>query len=282
MAPSTGAPTVAPPQASVALALPRAPLIADVDGLQPSGASFPVAVIVGAVISNVHVAVRDALAVLPQASVAVNVRVWLRKHPLLCIGPSEVDVTVAPPQPSAAVAEPNAALITDEEGLQPRAPLPGVPVAVTVGGVKSNVQVAVRDVAAVFPHASVAVNVLVCERRHPLLCTTPSDVVTVGLAHASVALAEPSAALIADDEGLQPNAPFAGVPVAVIVGGVLSVQIFIANGAIKSFNSAVGEAEDFVFMNIEVNGSARQGVPMPFPNNAVMSRAPSTNINESG
>jgi len=97
-----------------------------------------------------------------------------------------------------------------------------------------------------------------------------------------VALAEPNAALIADEEGLQPNWPFAGVPDEVIVGGVLSVQIFMSNGAIKSFNSAVGAAEDFVLIKIVVKGSARHGVPIPLPNNAVMSRAPSTNINESG
>ena len=75
IAPSDGVPTVAPPQASVADALPSAPLMADVDGLHPSAVLSPVAVIVGGVISNVQVAVRDAVAVLPQASVAVHVRV---------------------------------------------------------------------------------------------------------------------------------------------------------------------------------------------------------------
>ena len=54
-----------------------------------------------------------------------------------------------------------------EEGLVPRVKL--VPVAVIVGGVTSIIHVADRDAVAMFPHASVAVNVLVCERTHPLL-----------------------------------------------------------------------------------------------------------------
>ena len=54
-------------------------------------------------------------------------------------------------------------------GLHPSAPLAGVPVVVIVGAVTSTVHVAVLDPVAVLPHASVAVNVLVCERLHPLL-----------------------------------------------------------------------------------------------------------------
>jgi len=74
--------TVGVPQASVAVAVPRAPLIVAVDGLHPSDVAAPVAVMVGAVTSTVHVAVRDAVAVLLHASVAVNILVWLRSHPL--------------------------------------------------------------------------------------------------------------------------------------------------------------------------------------------------------
>ena len=47
-------------------------------------------------------------------------------------------------------------------------------------------------------------NVLVCERRHPLLCTEPSLCVTVGVPQASVAVALPSEA--AGFDGLHPNA----------------------------------------------------------------------------
>jgi len=67
--------TVGVPQASVAVALPSAPLmVADV-GLHPSGASLPVAVSIGGVRSSVQVAVRDADDVLPHISVADHVRI---------------------------------------------------------------------------------------------------------------------------------------------------------------------------------------------------------------
>jgi hypothetical protein len=70
-------------QASVAVAVPNAPFIAAVDGLHPSSSAPPVAVSVGAVISNVHVAVREVEDVLPQASVAIHVLVCERPQPLL-------------------------------------------------------------------------------------------------------------------------------------------------------------------------------------------------------
>jgi len=73
------------------------------------------------------------------------------------------------PHASVAVAAPNAASIAAEVGLQPKAPLAGVAVAVITGAVISSVQVAVRDVVDVLPQKSVAVNVLVCERKQPLL-----------------------------------------------------------------------------------------------------------------
>ena len=66
------------PQLSVAVAVPKAASIAAAVGLQPKSALFavePVAVITGAVISNVQLMVRDALDVLRQPSVAVHVLV---------------------------------------------------------------------------------------------------------------------------------------------------------------------------------------------------------------
>jgi len=66
------------PQLSVAVAVPRAALIVAEDGLheviEPL-AGVPVAVITGAVTSNVQVAVRDVLEEFPQASVATHVLV---------------------------------------------------------------------------------------------------------------------------------------------------------------------------------------------------------------
>ena len=57
----------------------------------------------------------------------------------------------------------------------------------------------------VFPQASIAVNVLVCERLHPLLTIGPSVVVNVGVPQASKALATPSIVGIAVGAGLQPR-----------------------------------------------------------------------------
>jgi hypothetical protein len=49
------------------------------------------------------------------------------------------------------------------------------------------------------------VNVLICERLQPVLVIAPSLCDKVGVPHASVALAEPSAAVIADEDGLHPK-----------------------------------------------------------------------------
>jgi hypothetical protein len=64
------------PQLSVAVAVPSAASIRADEGVQAVMdplAGVPVAVIVGAVKSKVQVAVRETLAVLPHASVAVQV-----------------------------------------------------------------------------------------------------------------------------------------------------------------------------------------------------------------
>jgi hypothetical protein len=60
------------------------------------------------------------VAVLPQASAAVNVLVCEALHEVVVIVPS-VDVIVVVPQASVAIAEPSAALISEAEGLQPSA-----------------------------------------------------------------------------------------------------------------------------------------------------------------
>src|SRR6266516_1656434 len=88
-----------------------------------------------------------------------------------------------------------------------------------VGGVRSSVHVTVLEAVAVLPQASVAVHVLVCDLAQVPL-TTPSTGVRVDVPQASVAVADPSAASIAADDGLHPGVNV--VPVAVIVGGVLS------------------------------------------------------------
>jgi hypothetical protein len=62
-------------QASVAVAVPSALLISAPEGLHPSDVVVPPVVIDGAVTSTIQVTVRAAVAVLPQASRAVQVLV---------------------------------------------------------------------------------------------------------------------------------------------------------------------------------------------------------------
>src|SRR5678815_3389224 len=163
--------TVGVPQGSVALAVPSAALISLADGLQPSVNVVPPVVNVGGVTSAIQVIVLDAVAVLPQPSIAVNVLVCVRSQPLLPIDPS-LDDTVGVPQGSVALAVPSAALISLADGLHPSVNV--VPPVVNVGGVTSAIQVIVLDAVAVLPQPSIAVNVLVCVRSQPLLPIDPS------------------------------------------------------------------------------------------------------------
>jgi hypothetical protein len=147
------------------------------------------------------VTVLDVLAVLPQASIIVHDLICERLHPVLVIAPS-VCVTVGVLQASVAVALPNAAINAAGVGLQPAFNV--VPLAV-IEIVLSKVHVTVLETVDVLLHPSRAVNVLVCERLQPVLVITPSVCVIVGDPQPSVAVAEPSAALIADKDGLHPN-----------------------------------------------------------------------------
>jgi len=67
--------TIGVPHAADAVAVPRAALISEAVGLQPRVGVTPVIVIVGGLGALVHVTVLDTVAVLPQASTAVNVLV---------------------------------------------------------------------------------------------------------------------------------------------------------------------------------------------------------------
>ena len=150
----------------------------------------------------VHVTVVEAVAELPQPSEAVNVLVCEAEQPLDCTGPS-VNVTDGVPQAAVAVAEPRAAVISEAEGLQPR--VGTAPVIIIVGGLGALVQVTVLVIVAVLPQASTAVNVLVCEALQEVVDTVPSVDVIVAVLQPSVAVAEPSAAVISEAEGLQPS-----------------------------------------------------------------------------
>jgi hypothetical protein len=155
--PSDGV-TVGLLQASVAVAVPRAAFISLATGLHPRVNVVPPVVIVGPVWSAVHVTVREAVDVFPQASLAVNVLVWLREQLVPLTDPS-VGVILGALQPSVAVAVPRAALMSLATGLQPSVVVVP-PVAVMVGGVIS-CDVTDRLQVEVLPHASLAVHVLV-------------------------------------------------------------------------------------------------------------------------
>ena len=136
------------PQASVAVAAPGP---GTPTGLQPRSDPGGQNVMVGGVTSTIHVKTCAHVAVLPQPSVAVYVRVCERVHPLVDILPRE-DVIVGVPQASVAVAAPATGT---PAGLQPRSEPGGQKV--MVGGVVSSTQVNTCKHVAVFPHPSVAV-----------------------------------------------------------------------------------------------------------------------------
>src|SRR6185436_707877 len=165
--------------------------------------------------ASVQVTVLTAVAVLPQASMAVNVLVLEALHDVVDIAPS-INVRVGIPQASVAVAVPSAAVISEAEGLHPNVRV--VPLVVIVGGTRSLVHVTVAEAVAELPQPSAALKVLVCDREQPLDCTCPSVTITAGVPQAAVAVAEPRAALISEAEGLQPSAGIA--PVIIIAGGL--------------------------------------------------------------
>jgi hypothetical protein len=176
--------------------------MSEAEGLHPRATEAGVIIIVGGLGALNQVTVLVTVAVLPQASIAENVLVCEEEQVVVDTTPS-VNVTVGVPQPSVAVADPSAAVISEAAGLHPSDV--AVPVAVMVGGVRSLVQLTVLVMVAVLLHASVAINVLTSERRQPLLDTAPSLDVTVGVPQPSVAVADPSAAVISEAAGLQPR-----------------------------------------------------------------------------
>src|SRR5687767_257214 len=209
--------TVGVPQASAAVAVPSALLMSLAAGLHPSAVVVPPVVSTGAVTSAVHVTVLEAVAVLPQKSIALNVLVCERAQPLLVTLPSLED-TVGMPHASVAVAVPRALLISLATGLHPSVVV--VPPVVSTGAVTSAVHVTVLEAVEVLPQKSLAVNVLVCERLHPLLLTLPSLVDTVGTPQASVAVAVPRDRMIVVSGGLHQSVVV--VPLVDSTGAVTS------------------------------------------------------------
>ena len=202
------------PQAAVAVAAPKAAEISEAEGLQPRVGIAPVIIIAGGLGALVQVTVLTAVAVLPQASIAVNVLVCEAEQEVVDIVPS-LNVIVGVPQPSVAVAVPRPAVISEAAGLQPR--VVGPPDVVIIGGTRSEVHVTVLTAVALLPQASTAVNVLVCVCVH-VPVTGPSINVIVGIPQPSVAVAVPRPAVISEAAGLQPRV--VGPPDVVIVGAV--------------------------------------------------------------
>ena len=199
------------PQEELAVAVPSAASMAAELGLHPRLGFVPVIVPMGDDVFSTHVTVLEAEAMLPHASVAVHVLVCERLHPINCIAPSAT-VALTGLQLSLANADPSAASMSPELGLQPR--LSVVPVVVIPGRTWSTIQVTVRAADAKLPQASVAIQVLVCERSHANEMTGPSELVKVTVPQSPVAFAVPNAASIAEVLGLQPASLV--VPVVVI------------------------------------------------------------------
>jgi hypothetical protein len=153
----------------------------------------------------------------------MNVLTWEKLQPLEVTAPS-VNVTIGVLQAAVAVADPSAAVISEAEGLQPSVTRAGV--IIIVGGLGALSQVTVLVIVAELPQPSTAVNVLVCEEEQLLVDIAPSVEVILTTLHASLADADPSAAVIADEAGLQPRGTSAYDPVN--TGGIRSlVQVTV-------------------------------------------------------
>src|SRR4030095_9215356 len=271
--------TVGTPQASVAVAVPNAPLISPAEGLHPSDWPVPPVVNTGCERSAIQFTVRDAVEVLPQKSLAVHVLVCVREQPSLVTLPS-LEVTVGTPQASVAVAVPSAASISPAEGLHPSdVPVPPV---VNTGGVRSAIQFTVRDAVDVLPQKSLAVHVLVCVRAQPSLVTLPSLEDTVGTPHASVAVAVPNAPFISPAEGLHPSD--VPVPPVVKTGGVTSAVHVTVRAAVEvlpqkslAVNVLVCEREQPLLLTLpsleDTVGSPHASVAVAVPSEALISPA---------
>ena len=148
----------------------------------------------GATLSVAQLTVREVVAVLPHASVAVKVLVCVEMHPLTDTAPSD-DVTFGTLQLSVAVAVPRALLISCPTGLHKNKV---VPVAVIVGACRSLVKVTVCDAEAVLPQASMTVQVFVAVKVQPAPgASAPTVPVAVKpVEQLSVTVAAPNAALI--------------------------------------------------------------------------------------
>ena len=94
------------PHAAEAEAMPKAAVISVEEGLHPRVGTAPVIIIVGGLGALIQFTVLVIVAVLPQASIAVNVLVCDAEQEVVATAPSVNDIVTAP-QASVAVALPN-------------------------------------------------------------------------------------------------------------------------------------------------------------------------------
>src|SRR6187431_1613403 len=194
---------VTAPQASLAVAVAK-------DGV--SGHSMVVAagnaLNTGGVLSST-VITWDAVAVLPQASVAVNVlvRVYSLAHAPLVV--TSADVMVTAPQASLAVA-------VAKDGVSGHSMVVAAGNALNTGGVLSST-VITWEAVAVLPQASVAVNVLVrvYSLAHAPLVVTSADVMVTA----------PQASLAVAKDGVSGHSMVVAAGNALNTGGVLSSTV---------------------------------------------------------
>ena len=141
------------PQLSVGIALPSVDSITAADGLQPRFTDVFAIGISGAMVSVVQVVVLLTIVVLPELSMAVHVRIFPNRQPVLkVLSDSAYDRT---PQLSEAVEDPRAVSIVAALGLHPRST--DVSFVLMTGAIRSTVHVAVLLTMVVLLQLSIAV-----------------------------------------------------------------------------------------------------------------------------
>src|SRR4029079_587700 len=202
----------------VMLTVPHASLAVGVPNDGVSGHSMVAAtgteVNTGAVLS-VTVIVCDAVAVLPHASVAINVLVRVYSLAQVPGALASVEVIDTVPHASLAVGVPN-------DGVSGHSMVAATGMEVNTGAVLS-VTVIVCDAVAVLPHASVAINVLV---RVYSLAQVPGALASVEVIdtvpHASLAVGVPN-------DGVSGHSMVAATGTEVNTGAVLSVTVIVCD-----------------------------------------------------
>ena len=126
--------------------------------------------------------------------------------------------------------------MSDAAGLHPRVVVPD---AVIDGGVWSLVHVTVLAAVVELPQPSEAMNVLVWEAEHPLVITGPSEDVTIGVPQAAVAVADPSAAVISEAEGLHPRVPVGDTIIVGGFGALVQVTVLVTVAVLPQASTAV-------------------------------------------